>query len=215
MYNQVVDLASANEPRLAWYALYTKHQHEKIATDSLERKGFEVLLPLYRTTSRWKDRTKTLLLPLFPCYSFVRADIVRKAEIVKTPGVFWIVEMGGRASPIPDAEIEMIRRVTKGAAKAEPHPFLKRGDVVRVRSGALEGLEGILVQVKNQNRVVMNIDALMRGIAVEVEFSMLERVSAAGERLLFGAGAGSRYGQSDLRGSPLESATEAHRSRIG
>ena len=176
---QSVESSVVNEKSPAWYAIYTKHQHERVASDSLEKRGFEVLVPLYRVSRRWKDRTKTILLPLFPCYSFVRTDLVRKTDILRTPGVFWIVEIGGRACSIPDSDIEMVRRIIKTSAKAEPHPFLKRGDIVRVRSGSLAGLEGVLVRVKNQSRVVVSIDALRKAVAVEVEFSMLERVHAA------------------------------------
>lgn len=56
----------------AWWALYTKHQHEKMVTELLSTKGFEVLLPVYESVRYWKDRKKLLSLPLFPCYVFIR-----------------------------------------------------------------------------------------------------------------------------------------------
>src|SRR5271169_1174246 len=94
----------------AWYAIYTKHQHEKTATELLRRKDFQVLLPLYSTVRRWKDRNKTVVLPLFPCYLFVRSNLSRKLDILQTPGVFWVVERAGRAFPVPEAEIEAVKR---------------------------------------------------------------------------------------------------------
>jgi len=78
----------------AWWVLYTRHQHEKTVAESLSVHGFEVFLPLYESTRRWKDRTKILSLPLFPCYVFVRGGYSRILEVVTTPGVNMILHRG-------------------------------------------------------------------------------------------------------------------------
>lgn len=160
-----------------WYAVYAKHQHEKRASELLARKGFEVFLPLYRTEHRWKDRTKVVSLPLFPSYLFLRTDLVRKIEILRTPGVFWLIENGGHACPVPETDIEAVRRITQSSANIQPHPYLRCGDFVRVREGALAGIEGILTRVKNRYRVVLSVDLLQKAIAVEVDLSVVERVN--------------------------------------
>ena len=160
---------------VAWYAVYTKHQHEKSASDLLSRKGFEVLLPLYRATHRWKDRAKTVLLPVFPSYLFVRTNLEKKLDILRVPGVFWLVGHGDRALAVSELEIEAVRKITHSSARYEPHPFLKHGDLVRVRVGPLAGVTGILKQIKNQYRVILSIDLLQRAIAVEVDISDVER----------------------------------------
>jgi transcription antitermination factor NusG len=160
----------------AWYAVYTKFQHEKRAASLLEKKGFEILLPVYRTVHRWKDRNQMVVLPLFPCYLFSRTNLERKLDILQTPGVQWLVESVGRACAIPDSEIEAVRKVTSVASRVEPHPFLKRGDRVRVCSGPLAGTEGLLERIKNQYRLVVAVELLQRSIAVEVELSNVEAV---------------------------------------
>jgi len=160
-----------------WYAVYTKHQHEKTASDVLAGKGFEVFLPLFRTEHRWKDRTKVISLPLFPCYVFLRTSSDRKLEILRTPGVFWLVESAGRPCAIPDSEIEAVRRIMQSSAKVEPHPYLKCGDYVRVREGPLAGIEGVLTRVRNRCRVVLSVELLQKAIAVEVDFSAVERIN--------------------------------------
>lgn len=157
-----------------WYAVYTKHQHEKTASDLLMKKGFEVLLPLYRAKHRWKDRTKVVCLPVFPCYLFLRGGLEKKLEIVKTPGVFWLVESGGRACEVPESDIDVIRKITQSSVRIEPHPFLKCGDLVRVRSGPLTGVSGILTRVKNNYRVVLSVELLQQAVAVEVDLSIVE-----------------------------------------
>ncbi len=158
----------------AWYALYTRHQHEKAVSRMLSSKGFETFLPLYPMAHRWKDRTKQLWLPLFPCYVFLRGGLERQLEIVTTPGVYTLVG-SHRPAVIPPAEIDAVRRVVERTLRVEPHPFLKCGDWVRVKSGPLAGIEGILVRKKNLARLVLSVELLEQSVAVEVDVSMVER----------------------------------------
>lgn len=175
---------SLNE--VAWYAIYTKHQHEKSAAKSLTNRGLETFVPVYRQVHRWKDRNKILLSPLFPCYVFVRTDLERKADILRTPGVCWLVGNGGYASQIPPKELEPLRAAANSAAHVEPYPFLQMGDRVRVRSGLLAGVEGILIRLRNQYRLVLSVHLLKQSAAVEVDLGSVERISSewAAERAL-------------------------------
>src|SRR2546430_13565952 len=77
--------ASHLDSQLDWYAIYTRHQHEKTVAGILASKGFETLLPLYSAAHRWKDRTKLLSLPLFPCYVFIKGGLERRLDILTTP----------------------------------------------------------------------------------------------------------------------------------
>jgi len=165
--------ATATEP---WYAVYTKHQHEKRAADLLRSKGMEVFLPLYHEPHRWKDRTQIVSLPLFPCYLFVRTDLAQKVEILSTAGVFGLVGNGRQACPVPESEIEAVQKLVRNSHTVRPHPFLKSGDHVRICRGALAGIEGILTRVKNQYRVVISVDLLNKSLAVEVDFSVLQAI---------------------------------------
>lgn len=174
---QVQMPVSMNAMAENWYALYVKHQHEKSAAASLAGKGFEVFLPLYRSSNRWKDRTKLVLLPLFPNYLFVKANLVHKVEVLRTPGVFWILESAGRSCPIPEGDIATVRMLAEAPAKIEPHAFLKHGDQVRVKQGALAGLQGVLTRIKNQCRVVVSFDLLHKAVAVEVDYANLQLVT--------------------------------------
>lgn len=170
--------ASTAETPESWYALYTRHQHEKAATVQLESKGFDVFLPLYRAVHRWKDRNQTVQLPVFPCYVFLRANLTKRVEILRTPGVLSIVGSGGQACAIPEGEIDAIRRVANSRAHFEPHTFLKSGDRVRVLSGPLAGIEGILQRVKNRYRIVLSVDLLQKAVGVEVDITTVERLNS-------------------------------------
>jgi transcription antitermination factor NusG len=157
-----------------WWAVYTRHQHEKVVADMLSAKGFQVFLPLYESTRRWKDRRMVLSLPLFPCYVFVRGGMDRKLQVVTTPGIHMILYRGEQIAVIPDQEIQSIQRVVDGPSSVEPHPFLKCGTRVRVIRGSLEGVEGILTRKKNLFRLVISVDMLAQSVAVEVHASDVE-----------------------------------------
>lgn len=167
-----------SENREAWYAVYTKHQHEKTASAYLRGRGFEVFLPLYKAVHRWKDRNQTVQLPLFPCYVFLRAGLTDRADILRTPGVLSFVGNGGRASAVPESEIEAVRRVTQSRSHFEPHAFLRTGDRVRVVTGPLNGVEGFLQRVKSRYRIILSVELLQKSVSVEVDIAAVEAIKS-------------------------------------
>jgi transcription antitermination factor NusG len=171
------DGAMSEEP--VWWALYTRHQHEKTVAEVLTAKGLEVFLPLYHSMRRWKDRRKIISLPLFPCYVFVRGGVNYRLPIITTPGVFMILSKGNHEAIIPEAEIEAIRSAVEDPLHVEPHPFLRCGERVRIRRGTLEGVEGILVRKKNTIRLILSVDMLALSVSVEIDAEDVEPVSAA------------------------------------
>src|SRR5580704_8498308 len=169
-------MATAENPLSdsSWYALYTRHQHEKMVDQVLTNKGFNSFLPLYATARHWKDRTKSLSLPLFPCYVFLKGGIERRLQILTTPGIYGLVSSAGQPAAIPDIEIEAIRRVVESGTRVEAHPFLKCGNWVRVKCGPLTGIEGILVRKKNISRLVLSVKILGTAAAIEVAAFQVE-----------------------------------------
>ncbi|TAM79856.1 MAG: UpxY family transcription antiterminator [Acidobacteria bacterium] len=159
----------------AWFAVYTRHRHEKAVAQFIMGKGVEVFLPLYKTVHRWKDRMKDLALPLFPNYVFVLAGPNQRVAVLSTPGVYDFVRLSGVPAAIPVEEIDAVRCAVEHGLNVEPHSLLKSGDRVRVKSGPLEGLEGILVRKKNFYRLVLSVELLMKSISVEVEACDVER----------------------------------------
>jgi transcription antitermination factor NusG len=165
-----------------WWAIYTRHQHEKTVAENFSQHGLEVFLPLYKAVRQWKDRQKHLSLPLFPCYLFLRGEPQLRVHILSTPGVHSIVMAADRPAAIADADIEAIRRAVDSPLKVEPHPFLRRGDWVRVKSGPLADIEGILIRRKGSYRLILSADLLQKSIAVEVDaFSVEPLPRRAGE----------------------------------
>ena len=167
--NRLQSIETQTQKSVPWCAVYTRHQHEKSISEMLVAKGFEVFLPLYESTRRWKDRQKVLSLPLFPCYVFVRGAHERRLPVLVTPGVQMIISSGERVATVPDEDIEAIRRTVDGPFSVEPHPYLRCGERVRVIRGALEGLEGILTRKKNLYRLVISVAMLAQSVSVEID----------------------------------------------
>jgi transcription antitermination factor NusG len=144
----------------------------------LEQKGVEKFLPTYPSRRRWSDRVKTLDLPLFPGYVFCRIPLDGRNLVLTTGGVVDIVSVGRVPAPISEAEIEAVRTVVNASAQAEPWPFLKIGQKVRIDGGSLTGLEGILIRVKNSWRLVISVTLLERSVAVEIDAAFVSPINS-------------------------------------
>jgi transcription antitermination factor NusG len=157
-----------------WYAAQTCANHEKRVQEQLRQRAVDSYLPVYASVRRWKDRRVSLDLPLFPGYVFVRLALRDRLPVLQTPSLVRLVGFGGQPAPLPDQEIEALRHGLTKELRIEPHPFLKVGHRVRVKSGPFQGLEGILVRKKNISRFVISLDLIMRSVAVEIDIAELE-----------------------------------------
>jgi transcription antitermination factor NusG len=167
-------LAKAEAPDLNWYAIYTRPSHEKRVVEHFVLREIECYLPTYRTTRRWKNRTKVELeLPLFPGYVFARISWREHVRVLEVPSVVSIVGNGREALPLPHSEI-MSLRAGLDLRRAEPHPYLNIGERARILRGPLEGFEGIVERRNNGLRVVLTLQQIMKSVAVEVEERDLE-----------------------------------------
>lgn len=157
-----------------WYATYTRANHERRVADQLAERGVENFLPQYESVRKWKDRKVRLQLPLFPGYVFVHIAVQNKLRVLQVPGVASLVGFGGKPVPVPEEEFARIREFLSKGFRAEPHRFLKVGRRVRVRSGPLEGMEGIILRRKNGARLVISLELIQRAMAVDVDAGDVE-----------------------------------------
>lgn len=159
-----------------WYGLHTRPRHEKIVSQRLEERGVTTFLPLVKEVHTWSDRKKTVQLPLFSCYVFAKVTPNRldRLRVLRVEGVFGLVGARGEGTAIPDDQIDAVRSLVETTLSWSCHPFLKIGQRVRIRSGALDGLEGILVSRNGDRSLVLSIDAIQRSLSVRVEGYQLE-----------------------------------------
>jgi transcription antitermination factor NusG len=154
-----------------WYAVHTRARHEMRVADRLQEQGITTFLPLVKETHRWSDRKKTVEVPLFGCYVFVRIvpGAKERLQVCCTSGVLQMVGTRGEGMPIPDEQIEAVRLLLAEQIPYAAHPFLKIGQRVRIRGGAMDGVEGIL-QARNGDRtLIVSVDAIQRSLAVRIE----------------------------------------------
>jgi len=166
--------------REVWYAVWTRSRHEHKAEEVLRGKGFTTFLPTNRVPSLRKDRRKVLNRSLFPGYLFLYFAYDRKARlsILKTPGVVKILgEDQSGPTPVPDVQMESIKKLTSSGLVFASVPYLRVGERVRIKRGPLSGAEGLVQRLEpGKARLVISVDLLQRSVAVELEGWFVERV---------------------------------------
>lgn len=161
-----------------WFAVFTVPQNEKAVARHLTLREVESFLPTYRAVRTWKNRQRVQLsLPLFPSYLFVRISKCDRSTVLGSPGVLRIVGNAREPLPVPDSSIEFLRS-DMCAGKAEPFHELVVGQRVRICSGAMRGLEGVLVRKNNHCRFVLTVDLINQHAAIEIGAENLEALAS-------------------------------------
>jgi len=165
---------AGDEPH--WYALHTRARHEKTVERRLRDEGMETFLPLAREVHVWSDRKKRVEVPLFNCYVFVRCTFNAgdRMRVYRIDSVHGFVGVRGAAVPIPKEQIEAVRAVLGQDKPWRAHPFLKAGQRVRVRGGALDGIEGVFLSENGDHSLVISVEAIQRSMAVRIDGYDLE-----------------------------------------
>ena len=164
-----VATGSSRAAGAAWYAVWTRSRHEQTVRDQIERKGYEAFLPTIPRWSRWKDRRKKIDWPLFPGYCFVRFEGQNRLPILSCSGVVTIVSFNGDIAPIPDQEIDGIRRLVESDLQYDPCPLIREGTMVEVIHGPLKGVVGRLTRKGAHARLVLAVDLIGQAVSVEVD----------------------------------------------
>jgi transcription termination/antitermination protein NusG len=170
----LLDQSSTSVKPPQWYAAHVRSRHEKKVAEQLAGKNLDFFLPLYTAEHRWKDRLAKVELPLFPGYIFVHIPLPLRLKVLEVPGVVRLVSSGGEPVPLRESDISILRQGLTGTSKAEPYPYLKVGNRVRIRRGSLAGLEGILLNKKESLRVIISVELIMRSVSVEVSAGDIE-----------------------------------------
>jgi transcription antitermination factor NusG len=160
-----------------WYVAYTYPRHEKTVSDLLIQKSIESFLPTFTKVSQWKDRRVSLEIPLFAGYVFVRIHLNERTRVLSVPSIIRLLSNRGVPIPVSDDEIDAVRLCIQHGAKLQKHAFLTTGDHVRVKSGAFEGLEGIVTRSNSSCRLVVSIGLIHQSIALDIDADLLELVS--------------------------------------
>ncbi len=154
-----------------WYAIRTRSRHEKVAANELAERGVQCFLPLVTSVRQWSDRRTQIEMPLFPGYAFVRVTYFsgERLRVLQATGVAGFVGPNPAAVAIPDEQIEAIGTVLVRKVAVTEHPFLKVGQRIRIRGGALKGVEGILVAVNGSRNLVISLEPIQRSLSIKLD----------------------------------------------
>ena len=152
-----------------WFAVRVRPQRERRIVEAFRHKGYEPFLPLYRSRRRWSDRLKEIELPLFPGYVFCRFQASLRLPILTTPGVVYVVGVGRAPAPIDDGEVAALQAVVRSGLYSQPWRFLRAGQRVQIVAGPLCGLEGIYLDSRGGNRLVVSVTLLQRSVGIEID----------------------------------------------
>lgn len=154
-----------------WYGVQTRARHEKVVAGRLREKGVATFFPTVTEVHRWSDRKKTVELPLFSCYLFVKLMPCNedRQRVLRVDSVLSLVGTDRMGTPIPNEQIDAVRLLVKEKLSYSCHPYLTVGQRVRVRSGALDGMEGILLSRKGDSKLIISVDAMQRSLAIQID----------------------------------------------
>ena len=171
-------METSSDENKQWYVLHTRPQAEKKAALYLKKVDIEYYLPLVNKKRSWSDRVKFIDFPLFPGYIFVYFDFSSTfSKIIRHPGLVDCIRKKGKAAFMKSSEMESLKLVVKEARTiySDPDKNFPPGQKVSVRSGALKGVQGVVVRIKNKERIYVHLPLLNRMISTELDLVDIER----------------------------------------
>jgi transcription antitermination factor NusG len=182
-----LESSEGQETQGSWFALSVTVRHEKVVSELLRNKGFETFLPLYKRRHQYARRLREFELPLFPGYLFCQTTLVQRLPIMTTPGVIRIIGAGRTPIPVDHREISSLKKAVEAGVPMEPHHFWQSGEIGRISSGPLAGVEGVVVKSKQSMRLILCVTLLQRAVMLEIDSNCVDLVAdcsaAAGNQL--------------------------------
>jgi transcription antitermination factor NusG len=169
---------AVDETILSWFALRVRSNFERVAAVHLRDRGFEEFSPIYKAERQWSDRKKQIDAFLFPGYVFCRLNPNDRLPVLTIPGAVGLVGFGKGPTPIPENEIEAVRRMVGSGLLVAPYPFLAVGQCVRIERGPLTGVEGMVKEIKKTFRLIVSVHLLQRSVSVEIDRSWIRLVGS-------------------------------------
>lgn len=159
-----------------WYTLYTKFRHEKKVESQLQDMGIISYLPLRKVLKQWSDRRKWVEEPLFGCYIFIYADKRDRFYAVRPYGAVKLISFNDEPAIVQEGEIQKIKDILAEFPAANSYSVMTIGSQVEICRGQLAGMKGILEEVRNERRLVINIDSICRGIYFNVDIRDVKKI---------------------------------------
>ncbi|MBN1673060.1 MAG: hypothetical protein JXR37_18585 [Kiritimatiellae bacterium] len=155
-----------------WHVLHLRPRCEKKMADYCASLALEHYLPLREQVGTYQRRRVAVEKPLFPGYVFVNYRDDRRIELLRSNFIANILEVPDQRKLLDELrQIRLALQVdpTLGACAA-----FTRGKWAKILRGPFQGLEGVVQLVKGKARVVLNVELIGQGVAIEVDIEDLE-----------------------------------------
>ncbi len=172
------EIARDATSELAWFAIQTMPRHERKVATELQRKGLHTFLPLFPSARQWSDRVRVLDMPLFPGYVFVQMSPApdTRIAVLRSNGVTSFVGVRGVGVPIPETQIAAVQSILDQKLPFSPYPFFNIGQRICIRGGSLDGIEGVLTEIKGDLSLVISVDLIHKSLAIRVAGYRIEPI---------------------------------------
>ncbi len=165
-------MSSVTATDVRWFVCHTKPRCEKKFAALLSAERVEHYLPLVKSTRRYGTQTKRFTKPLFPGYVFAQIMLDQKSRVYQQ-------DLLARVIPIDDEplflrQLEDVRILIASGLELTIKPLIKRGTRVRIITGPLWGLEGIVDDPTNPKGVILAVDVLQQGLHIKLPLESME-----------------------------------------
>ena len=163
-----------------WFLLMVCPKWERRVADALQAKGYEVFLPMHTVRRQWSDRLKEYAAPLFPSYVFCRfplGPMKKGMSVFAITGVLHVFPGTGKGQPIPEFEIERLRRITSSQYPVECLDLPHTGEIVEILGET--AIQGVLIERAAVCRVAIGFDAMKRTVVLRVPLADLKHTGAS------------------------------------
>jgi transcription antitermination factor NusG len=163
-----------------WCVFYTLPKHERKVSSHLRGKNYETYLPTKKIVRQWSDRKKTVVVPLFPNYLFVKSEPEQLYYILSATGIVKVLTEDRQPTIIPEEEIERIRLIANNETEVEVSRWeheLNPTSYVRVNEGPFTGVSGRIIKEKGNYRLLVELKSLHKVLQVNVSAAHLQRIS--------------------------------------
>ena len=153
-----------------WFAVYTKPRTEKKIFSELSNYGIETYLPLKKELRQWHDRKKWIEIPIISSYIFVRVNNLEYRKVFEVKNFVRYVSYNGRAAPIPDREIDAMKRaVENNLSLSVERGILKKGKTITIASGPLKGITGEITDIKGKKKLYIRVKNAGFSLSINID----------------------------------------------
>jgi len=158
---------------LLWFVAHTKPRREKRFVDWCLQQGFDATLPCYQTRHKYRGKVVTFDKPLFAGYVFLRIERLAAAVVRQNDFVANLLDVFDQATFA--RQLGEILVALEAGLEVRVAPRIVTGARVRIRSGPLQGIEG-LVEARGQTVVILRLDFINQAAAVQMDADELELI---------------------------------------